>query len=53
MVAQTGHVAVIVPDFATRAVEPNEIGVHLYLGNGWRTWTGKRAAKQIFVRRLL
>ena len=53
MIARAGHVALIVPDFATRPVEPDEVGVHLYHGSGWTTWTGRDAARRLFVRRLL
>jgi proteasome lid subunit RPN8/RPN11 len=53
MVAQKGHVALILPDFATRVVEPIAVGVHRYDGRGWCTWTGKSAARQLFVRRFV
>lgn len=53
MVAQKGHVAVIIPDFATRTVDPREAGVHRYNGRDWRTWTGNDAARRLFVRRLV
>jgi proteasome lid subunit RPN8/RPN11 len=54
MVAQSGHVAVIVPDYAGRYVRKNEIGVHRYEGDaGWTTWTGSDAADRFFVRRLV
>lgn len=53
MVAQQGHVALIIPDFARRPVQPHEVGVHQYDGGGWQTWTGKDAARRLFIRRLL
>jgi proteasome lid subunit RPN8/RPN11 len=53
MVAQKGHVAVIVPHFATRPVPPGQAGVHRYDGHGWQTWTGKDAARWLFIRRLV
>jgi proteasome lid subunit RPN8/RPN11 len=53
MVAQKGHVALIVPYYAMRAVQPGEVGVHRYDGRGWQTWTGKDAAQRLFIRRLL
>jgi proteasome lid subunit RPN8/RPN11 len=53
MVAQKGHVALIIPDFAAHSVQPEEVGVHHYVGNGWQTWTGKDAARRLFIRRLL
>jgi proteasome lid subunit RPN8/RPN11 len=54
MVAQEGHVALIVPDLATRPVHPHEVGIHRYNGiSGWSTWTGKPAARRLFVRRFI
>jgi proteasome lid subunit RPN8/RPN11 len=53
MVAQKGHVALIVPEFATRAVQPDQVGVHRYDGRGWQTWTGKDAARRLFIRRFM
>jgi proteasome lid subunit RPN8/RPN11 len=52
MVAQDGHVAVILPDYATRPIEPHEAGIHRYDGGQWTTWTGKAAAKHLSIRRL-
>jgi proteasome lid subunit RPN8/RPN11 len=52
MVAQKGHVALIIPDFAGRAVHPREVGVHQYDGHSWQTWTGNDAAQRLFIRRL-
>lgn len=49
MLARVGHVALIVPHLATRLVRPNEIGVHQYRGDTWRTWTGANAARRIKV----
>jgi proteasome lid subunit RPN8/RPN11 len=53
MLASDGHVALIVPDLATRPIEAHEVGVHRYDGNGWTTWTGGAAARRMFIRRLL
>ena len=53
MVAQQGHVALIIPDFAARPVHPPEVGVHRYDGSGWQTWTGNDAARRLFIRRFL
>lgn len=53
MVAQKGHVALIVPRFAQGRVDPGAVGVHLYDGRGWTTWTGQDAQARLFVRRLL
>jgi proteasome lid subunit RPN8/RPN11 len=53
MVAQKGHVALIIPDFAMRAVQPHEVGVHRYDGRGWQTWTGQDATRRLFIRRFV
>jgi proteasome lid subunit RPN8/RPN11 len=54
MVAQHGHVAIIIPYLATRQVEPVEVGVHRYEGHhGWKTWVGTEAAKRLKVSRWL
>ncbi len=48
MVAQKGHVALILPDFARRPVAPDEVGVHRYDGRGWQTWTGHHGAPVVY-----
>lgn len=53
MLAREGHVALIVPDFATRRVTADEVGVHRYDGQGWTTWTGADAAHRLFIRSLV
>jgi proteasome lid subunit RPN8/RPN11 len=53
MIAQSGHVALIIPCLATRAVRACEVGVHRYDGHGWQTWTGSAAEQRLFIRRLL
>jgi len=53
MLASDGHVALIVPDLATRPIEAREVGVHRYDGNGWTTWTDAAAARRLFIRRML
>jgi proteasome lid subunit RPN8/RPN11 len=53
MIAQAGHIALIVPDFASRPVVAHEVGVHRYDGTGWSTWTGSDAARRVFIRRWL
>jgi len=50
MVAQRGHVALIVPHFATAGVAPRDVGVHRYDGRGWQSWTGRDAARRLSVR---
>lgn len=53
MVAQKGHVALIIPNFASHPVKAPEVGVHQYDGDLWRNWTGQDAAQRLFIRRLL
>lgn len=53
MIAQRGHVALILPDFAVHAVQPHEVGVHRYDGRSWQTWTGEDAAHRLFIRRFV
>jgi proteasome lid subunit RPN8/RPN11 len=52
MVAMAGHVALVVPHLATRAFEPRECGVHVYLGgHRWETSRDRRAARLLYVGR--
>jgi proteasome lid subunit RPN8/RPN11 len=51
MIAQEGHIALIVPDFALHAIRSHEVGVHRYDGMGWHTWTGKAAKRRLLIRR--
>ncbi len=53
MIAQAGHVALIVPTFAQNPVHAHEVGVHRYDGRVWETWTGNAAARRLFIRRFL
>ena len=51
MVARDGHIALIVPHLATRAVRPQQVGVHLYAGDdGWTSWFEKEAAARLLAR---
>lgn len=43
MVARAGHVAIIVPNFATHAPPPADLGVYEYLGN--HDWTDRTHPK--------
>ncbi len=48
MHAQPGHVALILPDFATHAVAADAVGVHEYLGDtGWRSSMGDDARRHL------
>ena len=51
MLAQTGHVALIVPHLATRATKARSVGVHRYDGEGWKTWTGRQAERCLLIGR--
>jgi proteasome lid subunit RPN8/RPN11 len=51
MIAQDGDVALIVPHYATRRVNPDEVGLHRYDGRSWQNWTGKDAARRLYIRR--
>jgi proteasome lid subunit RPN8/RPN11 len=51
MLAQAGHVALIVPHFAMSPTKPRSVGVHRYDGEGWHTWTGREAERRLFVGR--
>lgn len=53
MIAQDGHVALIVPDYAMRAIKPREVGVHRYDGTSWQTWTRRAATRRLFIRRFV
>lgn len=51
MIAQNGHVALILPHLATRPIRAGEVGVHRYDGTHWETWTGKGAARRLSIGR--
>lgn len=53
MIAQNGHIALIIPDYASHLVTARDIGLHRYLGDGWENWTGAEAARRLFLRRYL
>lgn len=50
MIALRGHLALILPDSATRKIEPPEVGVHEYRGDdGWLSAFGADAARLLRV----
>jgi proteasome lid subunit RPN8/RPN11 len=52
MLAQRGHVALIVPHFAQEPVRPEQVGVHEYLGDGeWRSTHGREAHVALQIKR--
>jgi proteasome lid subunit RPN8/RPN11 len=51
MIAAAGHLAIIVPHFATRNPAPEDVGVHLYLGgHKWRSHYARQAAAIVQIR---
>lgn len=52
MVAMAGHVAIVVPHLAARAVGPRECGVHVYVGSHrWEASFGRPASRLLYVGR--
>lgn len=51
MVAQRGHVAVIVPNYAAGRIRTSATGVHRYDGESWESWTGFAAACRLSIPR--
>jgi hypothetical protein len=52
MHAQSGHVALILPNFATHAVGADAVGVHQYLGEkGWRSCMRSDARRNLYIGR--
>lgn len=50
MIAQAGHIALIVPFFGQRTVSPAQVGVHEYLGDGeWNSSLDKAAARRLRI----
>jgi len=52
MLAQAGHIALIVPGFAASVVDASAVGVHEYHGDGrWSSHLGRDAARRLQIRR--
>jgi proteasome lid subunit RPN8/RPN11 len=50
MIAQKGHVAIIVPYFARRVFRANELGVYEYQGGHcWKEFNGKNATRYFYI----
>jgi hypothetical protein len=48
MIAQRGHVGLILPNFAEEPVPPRELGFHVYHGDrGWSSHRGRAAARRL------
>ena len=51
MIAQVGHIALIVPHYSMHFVRASDLGVHEYHGNaGWRSLFGRDAARAFKIR---
>jgi proteasome lid subunit RPN8/RPN11 len=51
LVAQSGHVALIVPRFALDGATPRHVGFHRYDGeSGWTSFFGRAAARRLRLR---
>jgi proteasome lid subunit RPN8/RPN11 len=52
MYARPGHIALIVPNFASKPVKAREVGVHEYLGDtGWRSHYKRDAGHLLYIGR--
>ena len=50
MIAQSGHAAILVPNFAQRVFKASELGVYEYQGNHrWKEFIGKNAARYLYI----
>ena len=50
MIARAGHVALILPHYATRRIAARDAGVHEYLGeSGWASRFGAEAARALRI----
>lgn len=48
IVSLSGHIALIVPNFAIGFVQPEDLGFHEFQGRGrWKSWFGAEAASKI------
>lgn len=52
MIAQAGHIALIVPDFAQCLVAPAKLGIYVYQGgHRWRDHSGRGAGRFFYIGR--
>jgi hypothetical protein len=52
MIAKPGHIAIVVPNLARRAVRPGELGIYEYAGQHcWREFVGAAAERYFYVGR--
>lgn len=48
MISRTGHVGLIVPNLAQGAIEPRDVGLHIYRGDdGWTSFFEEDAANRL------
>jgi hypothetical protein len=52
MIAEAGHTALIIPEFAQTVVSARDVGVHVYCGDHrWRSAFGRDAEKLVYIGR--
>lgn len=52
MIGTKGHIAIIVPNLATKPVKANQLGVYEYQGNHtWKPYLGQDAKKYLYIGR--
>jgi len=52
MIAQAGHIAIIIPCFAAEPVRAEELGIYEYEGNHrWRSYLGSAAKRFLYIGR--
>jgi proteasome lid subunit RPN8/RPN11 len=52
MVSRSGHVALIVPNFAQGKIDPSDVGVHRYRADqGWDSWRDGAASRHLYIGR--
>jgi hypothetical protein len=50
MIAVAGHIALIVPNFANRAVTAIDLGIYEYKGSHlWKDYSGSTASKYFYI----
>ena len=50
MVALSGHIALIVPNFAAKSIRPRDLGIYEYQGaHCWRNHSGRQANRYFYI----
>lgn len=52
MIAQEGHLGLILPYLAMYSIGAKEVGIHRYDGRRWQSWTGRDAERHLSISRL-